>query len=392
MKLAVLLSLVFFLVGEAQAFNGPERYRVVRDSNGKAEKIIDLSLGKKNDLISFADQVRQDLKTLTNEDVLSDKEAARELFSDKDLDKLEKKFKKYQKKLSKHQIDNYFDDQRMETILTHFENELNLIRSEKYQTVVHLKENLYFTKEELFVRAIRSTKTLAKSLLNGGIFLNLVTYILDQYVSNLMEAKAYHQHMILAWLTFERRDVFKLSRDELRRARSSVMESRLNVWDLFSILSIKDDFAGFYESAIKKVRKKVRKRMRKNADRYFGRVDYLNDFQGWWIDKKTGSKQIVNLYRKKSYFSSKPSVAYDEDNPELLRKKRKLYKIINLAQNLIPLPIIGSLIKNYNDKRFEKQIMEEGILYGQFEMENKVQVLEVLRKQTVNPLIRLPKY
>ena len=75
-----------------------------------------------------------------------------------------------------------------------------------------------------------------------------------------------------------------------------------------------------------------------------------------------------------------------------MRKKRKLYKIINLAQNLIPLPIIGSLIKNYNDKRFEKQIMEEGLLYGHYEIENDVTVLEVLRNQTLNPLIRLPEY
>lgn len=390
MKITALCGLL--LLCSFQAFASPERYRVVRDSSGKAVKILDLSLGKKNDLLSFATQVREDLRVLINQDILSDKEVASELFSERDLEKLEKKFRKYQKRLSKYEIDSFFDDKRMNQVLEHFEGQLALVRTENYQTVVHLREGLFFTKEELYTRALRATKTLAKTLIDGGVFLNLVTYILDQYVSNLMEAKAYHQHMILAWLTFERRDVFKLSRDELRRARSSVMESRLNVWDLFSILSIKDDFAGFYESKIKKVRKKVRKRMRKNADRYSGRVEYLNDFQGWWTDRKTGSRQIVNLFRKKSYFSSRPSVAYDQDRPDFLRKKRRLYKIINLAQNLIPLPIIGSLIKNYNDKRFEKQIMEEGILYGQFEMQNDFTVLEVLRKQTLNPLIRLPEY
>ncbi len=391
MKIAALCGLVSLYCLNAFALSGPERFRVIRDG-GKAIKILDLSLGKKNDLLSFATQVRQNLKILTSENIFEDKEVALSLFESDDLEKLEKKFKKYQKRVSKHQIDGFFDDDRMEKILTHFEGQLGLIRTEKYQTVAHLQEKLFFTKEELYTRALRATKTLAKSLIDGGIFLNLVTYILDQYVANLMEAKAYHQHILLGWLSFERRDVFGLSMDEFRRARSSIMEARLNAWDLLSILSLKDDFPGFYESAIGKVRKKVRKRMRKNADRYTGRVEYINSFQGWWIDRDSGSRQIVNLYRKKSYFSSRPSLVFDENKQDFVRKRRKLYKIINLAQNLVPLPIIGSLIKNYNDKRFEKQVMEEGILYGQFEIDGNVSMLETLRKQTLNPLIRLPEY
>jgi hypothetical protein len=392
MKFTALCGLLFLICINAFSSVGPERYRIVKDQSGKVIKILDISLGKGNDLLSFATQVRQNIKALTHGDPLQDKEVAGDLFKSDDLAKLESKFKKYQDKLAAQNIDAYFDDSRMDKILNHFEDQLGLIRAEKYQTVAHLQEKLFFTKEELFTRALRATKTLAKSLIDGGIFLNLVTYILDQYVANLMEAKAYHQHILLGWLTFERRDVFGLTVDEFRRARSSIMEARLNAWDLLSILSLKDDFPGFYESAIKKVRKKVRKRMRKNADRYTGRVEFLNDFQGRWTDKETGNKQIVNLYRKKSYFSSRPSLSYDQERPDFLRKKRRLYKIINLAQNLIPLPIIGSLMKNYNDKRFEKQIMEEGILYGQFEIDSDVTMLEVLRKQTLNPLIRLPEY
>ena len=302
MKLIVFCCLI--LLCSFNVLASPERYRVVRDQDGNALKIIDISLGKKNDLISFTSQVRNDIKILVGQDLFDDHEVARELFSKNDLTKLEKKFKKYQKRISKYDIDSFFDDKRMGEILDHFQEQLDLVRSENYQTIVHLSDSFYFTKEEIYTRAIRSTKTLAKTLINGGVFLNLVTYILDQYISNLMEAKAYHQHMLLAWLSFDRRDIFKLTRDELRRARSSIMESRLNVWNLFSILSIKDDFAGFYESVIKKVRNKSRKRMRKNADRYSGRVDYLNDFHGWWTERETGHRQIVNLYRKKSYFSS----------------------------------------------------------------------------------------
>ncbi|MCO4794263.1 MAG: hypothetical protein KC493_11145 [Bacteriovoracaceae bacterium] len=381
--------ILFLLFSFGNTLNAQERFRIVRDQNGHAEKILDSSLGKKNNLLSFVASVREDLSRLTQSSDLQNKALLNELFGNESVNELEEKIKKYQRKISKHNVDSFFDDNRMTKVLSKFESELELIRTERYQTVAHITDKYFFSKEELFVRAIRATKTLAKSLIDGGVFLNLVFYIVDQYVGNMVESKSYHQHILLSWLNSKQSNRFKLTEMELKKAKSSIMESRLDIWNVFSLLSVKSDFPGFYDKAIKKVRKKVRKRMRKNACHYEGRVDFVDDFHGWWVDKKTGNRQILNLFQKRSYFSNKPSVAFDQERPELIRKKRKLFKLINFAQNLIPVPFIGSLIKTYNDKRFEKQTREEGLLYGYYEIIDDAYMMEILSRQAVNPLLRL---
>ena len=95
---------------------------------------------------------------------------------------------------------------------------------------------------------------------------------------------------------------------------------------------------------------------------------------------------ILNLYNTKNLLSQKPSIAFDTDNPERVKRLRSILHLGGLGLSFLPLPqFVKTLAQDYMESFYKAQMITEGALIGYFESKNDAKYLELLKAQYLNP-------
>ena len=243
----------------------------------------------------------------------------------------------------------------------------------------------YFYKANVFNAAFNGALSLAGSLTSsvGG---DIAVYFVKKYFSFLISAKKYRQTMLAHYLSHFNASSLGLSEIERSRALSSVLEADLHWYEKSKADDAREDWDVYGAEETKRRVRVVTSRVSRYEDE-FEAVHGAKALYHMSVSNKDGVKQIYNFFDKRKFLDSRPSLSFDTQKTSRIRLKRVAYEILKLSSTAIPVPGIGYLYRKYLESATKKQIKREGALFALSEVEGDTQMMELLRKQAVNPFL-----
>jgi hypothetical protein len=101
-----------------------------------------------------------------------------------------------------------------------------------------------------------------------------------------------------------------------------------------------------------------------------------------------GQRVVKNLVDRKHMFSGSMPTAFYYDKPEKVKRFRSLLNLAQVGLGFLPIPgWIKGQVDGFIESLYVQQKLTEGALIGYFESNGQTNMVEVLRKQQVNPYI-----
>jgi len=97
---------------------------------------------------------------------------------------------------------------------------------------------------------------------------------------------------------------------------------------------------------------------------------------------------VLNLLENRSFLSSKPSVAFDEESPFRVNTTRTLYRLSQVGVRFAPVP--GFVIGIYDyivESGFKPQRRVEGALFAYYVSQGDRNRAEIVARQSLNLFI-----
>ena len=288
------------------------RYTLERNSGGTLIKIIDNDITAASESFSLSTEINN-LTSLLK--IMGKNSRSRTLFEIENdlksvLEKLSNEKENYESIteelisiISELPSEKLWNSDKASSVYQKLEqNWMDEVKNGSFSIIANLEDKYYFYKINLHTQLMKGVISLAKSVVPGGAALNAVTYIIKRFSSFVEDSKAYHQNILLQYLTtFSPKDL-GITEQERNLAISSIMEAKTKWFDVFSLFRVKKNWEGFGLRKIEKQQKKVWKRLSKHRNKY----SYVGDSIGTYfynVGFKKGNNGIVNLLKGKFLFN-----------------------------------------------------------------------------------------
>jgi hypothetical protein len=372
------------------------RYTLERNSGGTLIKIIDNDITAASESFSLSTEINN-LTSLLQ--IMGKNSRSRTLFEIENdlksvLEKLSNEKENYESIteelisiISELPSEKLWNSDKASSVYQKLEqNWMDEVKNGSFSIIANLEDKYYFYKINLHTQLMKGVISLAKSVVPGGAALNAVTYIIKRFSSFVEDSKAYHQNILLQYLTtFSPKDL-GITEQERNLAISSIMEAKTKWFDVFSLFRVKKNWEGFGLRKIEKQQKKVWKRLSKHRNKY----SYVGDSIGTYfynVGFKKGNNGIVNLLKGKFLFNSRPSVTWIKERPNYVFTKRLVYELAKFAVSVIPVKFVSSVFNPLVNSFHKTQIKQEGNLWGYYEAWENDNMRKVILRQSINPIL-----
>jgi len=235
-------------------------------------------------------------------------------------------------------------------------------------------------RQNLFDWALDAVKTVGAS----NPVINAVTYIFQAAIDELVQRRTFYQNYTLHYLvTYSPADL-GLSDSDANLILSSLYESRIQFYDIVTSQKAQAGWATFGTGSLNQDSTNSAQRLADNAGNYQS-IGNGYDFIFYPVTTN-GDTWIINCRDPLTLGSDLPSIAYDSQNPTLVRNVRIAYQVFLLGLNIAPITgIVQAAVTWYIHTQFDPQIGSEGALMASFELAGNTAGVSTVVQQSVNP-------
>jgi hypothetical protein len=247
---------------------------------------------------------------------------------------------------------------------------------------------IYFMKKKAAYLVISTVIDTAERIWDEIPILSIASFVLRKSHKMMLEQRYFHHSMLLHYLESIPEDKLSMTKEEVDRVVSSVYAYNIGPTD-----EQESDFAveHWLDYGMDKHYKKIRsgnsriKELQMAGPRYSD-VKKLNYAFASAIDG--GSKRIYHLQYNAHLFSKRPSLAYDYQNPEKLKRTRAMLNLAGAALGYISMPwYVKNSLWAFIDSCYVEQVRMEGALVAWFESKGETDISRTIFAQRTNPYI-----
>ncbi|MEQ1876216.1 MAG: hypothetical protein ABL958_06190 [Bdellovibrionia bacterium] len=396
----ILLSTIAGLLLSVQAFAGLDpapfarRFDLIRDAQGSVKMI---ALKKGDTMFSIKpiiEDIRRDLEFTQmaqaamgqDFEVMMNAAGSGNDWQDNWTPEQKEKAQNSYAALAQINIAAVFENPKFKEVMVRFEAKIK-DHLMGHKVMANLQDPKYFYSRAVAHKLANFGFDLAKKYLDTIPLLNIATAVINEVISNVQDRRVFHQNMLLFY--FERFEPAQLgmTKDEVLFAKSSIYESKIP-WFLFPESNkakatwkyYGSDYFGFYQMQSDNTLEANKKRYSEIIERVcFSFVTVVEKDQ----------KKIVNLVDRKFIFAPMPADAYIFSAPQKIERLRRLYRLVQLGSQFIPMPsLVRSGFNMFVNSLYQNQERTEGALFGYLEASGQSEMGRTILNQSLNPYLR----
>ena len=411
-KIILVVCLVLSLSsGAAEINNFSERFKVVREEEGKLVKIVDRVARKKFSIGLYLEFIKEAL--LEEQALMLDNEnyaAHIEEFLEREFDDEELNENLYEGKggtlgrgvqgkflsrkqvilsslqgLGKVDIEALFNNSKFKKLMIRFEKRLSKALDQiDPRILAYPHDSKFFYRRAMTYQIVIWGLDLAKRFTSSLPVLNTISYILVKVERLIRERRMFHQNRLLHYLENFNAEDLGLSHEEANLVFSSIYESRIP-WSGFKESKAaqngwKQYGTNHFYARIRQANNKLRG-FKSKYDAVGERLNY--SFQS---AQYKGREVILNLYNGDNMFQTRPAIAFDREDSHRVLRKRMLIHLAEFGLSFITLPNwIKGNVESYLKSFYEKQRLTEGALFAYFETQGRDDLARIIGLQYMNP-------
>jgi len=357
------------------------RFRLIRDEESRAIRIIDRSLHTKLNFSKFSQTyhdwfISESPSLLEGTQFLSPEAEIESRELNRELRQILEEVRKF--KLQKLILSNSF--LKINNFLT---KEFKKVSTVGFRTVSNLENTTFFFQNKQYKKIEESAKKEVAKYFPGEIDERVVAYLVERYIGFLKDSRTYHQSILLHYLTNFSPLELSMTEEEVGMAISSILEGDIKKHNIFSRRRLKKNWTTYGVSKLKEVQKESIDRVVKFRERYSVTPYFANPF---FAQTKTtrGEEVWISPYFQNKALDNSPSLTFDYTRPEFVYKSRRYYELILFASSQDKRP--NRVKKYFTHLMYRRQMLKEGLLYGFYEARGDFEMTKKLLKQSLNPL------
>jgi len=290
------------------------------------------------------------------------------------------------KEIEKMDIEKTFNDPKFMQVINYFESKINqALALIGINVIAELNNSTFFYKRNVTYEAVKMALNLAKRLSSSVPVLNTATYVLVEVERLIRERRHFHQNMVMHYFENVEAEKLDMTHGEVSFAWSSIYEAQIPWYNKWESDSARANWKKYGAKKFYSFWRLASNRMRSWRGNYVEVGDRINFAFNRAIDRKN-NPVIVNLFDSEHSLSSKPAVAYYENDPQRVMRMRFVYTIAELGLSFVPIPqFIKDLGSSFLKSQYEAHRITEGALYAHFETEGNREMMDRIMAQNLNP-------
>jgi hypothetical protein len=366
-----MLATLALCVLSQSALAGQFPFEVVRDANGKLEKIV-LPERAARQMVADGDILAESkamhAQMATPQVSMMMQALAVEAKGDQDKKDM---LADSQLALANEVEDKDFDDPKLQE--QYAEAKAEITKTAWFRLLAAPYYPQAFDEEKIVAEVIKKLISKAQNILDPGGPLQIFTYLVSEYFEALQSRREFYQNQMI-YLVLNSGDTF--TAEEKNYILSSVFYSRLSLFRL--------------DKRHKALKHWAEYGVQKYADKTKRCKDFVQPGDtAWGTCFKVVGNTIANQMIRRQTLSKKPSIAFDYESPKSVRNFRALLLIIKLGAKFVPsVGPVKSLFIDWIDSFYKDQRKSEGFLYGQLIDQNNASLADWILVGSANPLIR----
>lgn len=384
MKLVLILFIAIasfsaFSAGNLESYK--KRFRVIRDEEGRALRIIDRSLHTRLSFTKFSQTyhgwfISEESNLLAGSQFLN-------IEAEIESRELSRQLTLILDQVKKYKLENIIAGNSFKRVNTFLKGEFKKVSTVGFRTVSNLENTTFFFQNKHYKKISLSAKKEAQKFFPKEHDEKVVQFLIERYIGFLKDSRTYHQSILLHYLTNYSSSELGLSKQEIGMAMSSILEGDIKIHNIFSRRRLKKNWETYGQNKLKEIASESMKKVIKFRDIYEHTPYFANPYFAR-TKMKRGEEVWINPYFQNKALDNSPSLSFDYARPEYVYKKRRYFELLIFSQ--VQSGGAGKIKKYFSDLKYRRQMLKEGMLYGFYESRGDDEMMKKLLKQSLNPL------
>lgn len=377
--LSLALSTSVFAGGSLDAFK--KRFRIIRDEEGQALRIIDRSLHTRLSFNNFSKTyytwfIKESPELSFSGEFISPGAEAESAEINRQLNTILEKVRKYK-------LDVLIDGNSFKKINLFLSSEFKKVSTVGFRTVSNLENTTYFYQNKHYKRIEAATKKEVNKYFPSIIDELVISYLVERYIGFLRDSRTFHQSILLHYLTSFKANELGMTKLEVSKAISSILEADIKFHNFLSKRRLKRNWDSYGRNKLKEIGKESLKTALDYQELYEHTPFFANPYFAR-TKMRRGEEVWINPYYQNKALDNSPSLSFDFSRPNFVYKKRRYYELILFAE--VQGDSNKKLKKYFTHLKFRRQMLKEGLLYGFYESNGDLKMMDKILKQSLNPL------
>lgn len=358
-----------------------KRFRIIRDEEGRALRIIDRSLHTRLSFTRFSLTyhgwfISESPNLLSGDEFINPESEIESRELSRQLQITLDQVKKYN--LKSLIVGNSFDK-----INKYLIEEFKKVSTVGFRTVSNLENTTFFYQNKHYKKIRESAKNETQKYFPKLKDEQVVQFLVDRYIGFLKDSRTYHQSILLHYLTNYKAEKLGLSESEVGMSISSILEGDIKWHNIISRRRLKKNWGTYGVKKLKETAEDSLDRVIKHRDLYAHTPFFANAYFAK-TKMKRGEEVWINAYFQNKALDNSPSLTFDYARPEYVYKKRRYYELLIFSH--VQSKGSGKIKKYFTNLKYRRQMLKEGMLYGFYESRGDTEMMQRLLKQSLNPL------
>lgn len=380
--LITILSLSSFMLYGAESLDGyKSRFRLIRDEEGTAIRIIDRSLNIRLTFLKFSKTYNS---WFINEssDLLN---GVRYLSPDSEIESrtLNREIQNVLEEVRKYNLQKLIQSNGFDKVNDFLVEEFKKVSTIGFRTVSNLENTTFFYQNKQYLKVQESAKKEVQKYFPNELDEKVVSYLVERYIGFLKDSRTYHQSILLHYLSNFAPADLGMSIDEVGMSISSILEGDIKWHNILSRRRLKKNWTGYGLKKLKEIQTESLERVIKHRDLYNRTPFFANPYFAQ-TQSKNGEDIWINAFFQNEALDNSPSLSFDYTRPDFVYKKRRYFELLLFAgiQGKGP----NRIKKYFTHLKYRRQMLKEGLLFGFYESRGNSKMMKQMIRQSLNPL------
>ncbi len=382
-KLVILLTLLFTFSSQAEdsldAYK--KRFRIIREEEGRALRIIDKSLHTRLSFKNFSQTyfdwfIKESPVLSMASEFISPSAEVESVEINRQLNSILETVRKYQ-------LGVLIKSNAFKKINLFLSSEFKKVSTVGFRTVSNLENTTFFYQNKHYRKIEGATLKEVSKYFPSIKDESVVAYLVKRYIGFLKDSRTYHQSILLHYLVnFKAKDL-GMSDLEVGKAVSSILEGDIKKHNILSRRRLSKNWDSYGKKKLIEIRRDSLKIVVEFGELY----DHSPYFANPYFAKtkmKRGEEVWINPYYQNKALDNTPSLSFDFSRPNFVYKKRRYYELLLFAE--VQSGKDSKIKKYFTHLRFRRQMLKEGMLAGYYESKGNSSMMNKILRQSLNPL------
>lgn len=363
-----------------------KRFRIIRDEEGVALRIIDKSLHTRLSFNNFSQTyfnwfIKESPELNMASEFISPGAEAESMEINRQLNIILEELKKYK-------LGILIQSNAFKKINLFLSSEFKKVSTVGFRTVSNLENTTFFYQNKHYKKIEAATVKEVKKYFPRVVDEMVVGYLVKRYIGFLRDSRTYHQSILLHYLINFKAEDLGLSNAELGKATSSILEADIKIHNFLSRRRLKKNWSTYGVDKLLEIQSESVRTATKFEEQYEHSPFFANPYFAR-TKMKRGEEVWITPYYQNKALDNTPSLSFDFSRPNFVYKKRRYYELILFAE--IQSENESKIKKYFTHLKFRRQMLKEGLLYGFYESKGNHSMMDKILKQSLNPLENLFK-